>query len=124
MIYMFKIFDLKELKGFDVFEAMRMISNNSDVDEFQTVEEMEKFIKEEFDEGSSKLFCYVDDPEYFASVDLNKKTITRTVYTLRLETKILKSDEDIQKLIDAELAEDLKRGEALKKEISEYGGAQ
>ena len=99
MIYVFKMYDLKELKDFSLFQALDMLSNNMDVSEFITIKEAEDFVATEVDEGGS---AYLNEPEYVVIIDADKKEIIKKAYTLRLETKTFKSDEAIQNAIDAE----------------------
>lgn len=111
--YLFKIYDLKELKDFDLFDTLDMISDNQDVSEFGSMEEVEDFVRTEIDEGESE--C-IDEPEYVVIVDTEKKSIIKKAYTLRLESKTFKSDEEIQKLIDVEVEEaekEKKRGDKI-----------
>ena len=99
MIYVFKIYDLKELRDFDLFAALGGLSDNRDVEEFDDMIELNNYVKEEFNAGQ---YGYMDEPEYIAVVDVEKRKIFKRTYTLNLKVKTFKTDEEIQELIDLE----------------------
>lgn len=114
MIYMFKLYDLKELKAFDLFRALEEYANSSDSREFNTMEDLDHWMKDDFDSGSSS---YVNESEYLVIIDADKKKIIKRTYTLNVKVKTFKSEEAIQKQIDLESK---KAKETQKKRDAEY----
>lgn len=99
---MFKMYQLKDLIEFDLFVALDMLSSSQDISEFDTMEELDAFMKTEFEESTGMFSPYLDEPESIIIVDTEKKIIIKRDYTLKLGVKTYKSDEAIQKVIDVE----------------------
>jgi len=99
MIYLYKLYGLKELKDFDLFKALDEYANSADVHEFNNMEELEGFIEREYDRDG---VGYVNEPDYTVIIDADKNKIIKRSYMITLKVKTFKSDEEIQKLIEVE----------------------
>lgn len=102
MIYLFKMNDLLEFKDFNLFTAIEMIDEEiSNWKDFNDMETLEEFLIEDHDETGDYI-GEIDVDRHLVIVDTNNQTILKKIYTLRLESKVVSSDEEIQKLIDEE----------------------
>lgn len=121
MIYLFKTYDLAGFKDFNLFSAMKQIGEETGKwDAFSDMESLEGLIIDDYNEVGDYSEAISAD-NYLIIVDLDNQTILKKIYTLRLESKVIGSDEEIQKLIDEEArAEEewLKECEKLAKETN------
>lgn len=102
MIYLFKTHDLLDFKDFNLFTAIEMIDEEtSNWKCFNNMEDLEDFLIEDHDETADYI-GEIDEDRYLVIVDTDNQTISKVIYTVRLEAKIIDSDEEIQALIDKE----------------------
>jgi len=121
MIYLFKTYDLAEFRDFNLFTAIKSIETDAgNWNEFSDMEGLESFIIDDYNEVGE--YCEsIDANNCLVIVDVDNQTISKRIYTLKLEFKVIDSDEKIQKLIDkATKAEEkrVKELEELQKEVN------
>lgn len=101
MIYLFKTYDLAEFRDFNLFKAIEQIADDTGKwEEFSIMEDLEAFIVEQYNE-TEKYSEVIDANNYLVIVDLEKETLTKKIYTLKLDSKDA-SESAIQSLLDAE----------------------
>lgn len=101
MIYLFKTYDLLEFKDFNLFKAIEQIADDTGKWEgFTIMEDLEDFIIEQYNEAG-EYFEAIDTNSYVVIVDLEKETLTKKIYILKLDSKDA-SESAIQNLLDAE----------------------
>lgn len=101
MIYLFKTYSLLEFKDFNLFRAIEQIADDTgEWEELSNMEDLEDFIIEQYNE-TEKYSEVIDANNYLVIVDLEKETLTKKIYALKLGSKDA-SESAIQNLLDAE----------------------
>lgn len=101
MIYLFKTYSLLEFKDFNLFRAIKQIADDTgEWEELSNMEDLEDFIIEQYNE-TEKYSEVIDANNYLVIVDLEKETLTKKIYALKLGSKDA-SESAIQNLLDAE----------------------
>lgn len=102
MIYLFKMYDLKEFRDFNIFKALEWIGDDIGIHKrCEDMKDLEDYLLMEYNEGDGEFYEQIDKESYIVIVDLVEETLVKKIYTAKLESKDIDVS-GIQTLLDEE----------------------